>query len=81
MLSAASGMMIKVTPMLAYVGADPDGVDGYVRPDGTGAPGGVLVARGEDIADVLWGLPSVYSIQERKQISDVARRGGLWRAA
>ena len=81
MLSAASGMVIKVIPMLAFVGGDADTVQAYLQPGLDGGAGGVLVARGEDIAEVLWGLPAVYSIQERKQISEVARQTELWRAA
>lgn len=83
MLSAASGMAIKVTPVLAFVGAGADAVDAYgpARPGRQGGPGGVLMARGEDIAEVLWALPAVYSIQERKQIFDIARRAELWRSA
>ena len=85
MLSAASGMVIKVTPMIAFVGAGAGAGAGtgeaYPRPGREEPPGGVLIARGEDIAEVLWALPAVYSIQERKQISDIARRAELWRAA
>ena len=81
MLSAASGMAVKVTPMLAFVGAGTSGVTAYPPSGrrGDDPPGGVLIARGEDVADVLWGLPSVYSPQERRQISDIARRADLWR--
>lgn len=86
MLSAACGMAIKVMSMLVFVGSGAEAIAAYGGPDwetdaDAEAPGDVLFARGEDIADVLWGLPAVYSIQERKQIFDVARQAGLWRAA
>jgi hypothetical protein len=81
MLSAASGMAIKVTPVLAFVGPGADGADAYAPPGRDGESGGVLIARGEDIAEVLWALPAVYSIQERKRIFDIARRPEMWRAA
>ena len=82
MLSAGSGMAVKVTPMLAFVGGA-SGVAAYPPPGrrADDPPAVVLIARGEDIADVLWGLPSVYSPQERRQISDSARRADLWRPA
>jgi hypothetical protein len=81
MLSAASGMAVKVTPMLAFVGVGASAVTAYPPPGRRAEDpgGGVLIARGEDVADVLWGLPSVYSPQERRQISDSARRADLWR--
>jgi hypothetical protein len=82
-LSAASGMAVKVTPMLAFIGdGDEDGgggglMDGY---PGHGPEGAVdvLVARGEYLDDVLRELPAIYSLQERQQIVDVARRAELW---
>jgi hypothetical protein len=74
-LSAASGLAVKVTAMLAFVGDDAD----PGRPgDGVDEVGAVLVARGEDLDDVLRDLPAVYSLQERQQILDVARRAELW---
>jgi hypothetical protein len=81
MLSAASGMAVKVTPMLAFIGAGADAVEAYTRHGRGGSPGDILVARGEDIAEVLWGFPAVYSLQERQRIFDIARGADLWRAA
>jgi hypothetical protein len=85
MLSAASGMAVKVTPMLAFVGVGAPEAAAYPpggrRAEDAAVPGGVLVARGEDVAEVLWGLPAVYSPQERRRICEIARRADLWRSA
>jgi hypothetical protein len=115
-LSAACGMTVKVTPMLAFIGdgeslgeslsdgfGDGDGEGGAGESGGVGGGGGgsgvggdrrsvvdgssahesedrveVLVARGEYLDEVLRDLPAVYSLQERQQILDVARRAEMW---
>jgi hypothetical protein len=100
-LSAACGMTVTVTPMLAFIGDGEGGdgesggresgggsggdvggdrksaVDGY-SVHGSEDPAEVLVARGEYLDEVLRDLPAVYSLQERQQILDVARRAELW---
>jgi hypothetical protein len=78
-LSAASGMAVRVIPMLAFAGdgAQPVRTAHYGRgPDEE--DGELLVARAEELDDVLRELPAVYSLQERQQILDVARRAELW---
>jgi hypothetical protein len=71
-LGSALGMPIKVTPVLAFVGA--------ASINTRGSLGDVLVAGGEEIDRMLRDLPAVYSIQERDRIFAVARRAEIWLA-
>jgi hypothetical protein len=71
-LSEAAGLDVRVTPVLAFVGA-------HSVQYGSGR-GGVIVARGEDVDQVLRELPAVYSFQERERILAVARRAEIWAA-
>jgi hypothetical protein len=75
MLSAASGLAVRVTPILAFVGAAGDAID---MADLHEEPEDVLVARAEEIVEVLRDLPSVYSIDERYRILDAARGAASW---
>jgi hypothetical protein len=71
-LGSAAGVPVKVTPVLAFVGA--------ASIDTRKSLGDVLVARGEEIDRVLRDLPAVYSIPERERIFAVARRAEIWLA-
>jgi hypothetical protein len=71
-LGGAVGVPVKVTPVLAFVGA--------ASIDTRKSSGDVLVARGEEIDRVLRNLPAVYSIPERERIYAVARRAEIWLA-
>jgi hypothetical protein len=71
-LNDSVGLPIRVTPVLAFVGAA--SIDSH---DGLGD---VLIARGEEIDYVLRDLHSVYSVQERDRIYGVARRAEVWLA-
>lgn len=88
MLSAGTGMTVKVRTLIVLAGTDgeatggePDGFRICEFTDGGGEPCDVLAVPGARVAEVLWSLPSVYSVQERHRIRDVARRADLWRAA
>lgn len=70
--SAVAGIPIRVTPVLAFVGADSINTDDSL--------GDVLIARGEEIDYVLRDLHAVYSVQERDRIYAVARRAEVWLA-
>lgn len=72
-LSSAVGLEVKVTPVLAFVGAD------SIKLSRSG-PGDVLIARGEEIGHALRELPAAYSHQERERIYAVARRAEIWLA-
>lgn len=80
-LSAATGMAVKVRPVIVFVGAETKSFDACGFQHGDGEPCDVLAARGENIVDVLWSLPAVYSAQERHRFLDVARHADFWRAA
>jgi Nuclease-related domain len=69
-LNNSVGLPIRVTPVLAFVGA--------ASIDTNDSLGDVLIARGEEIDYVLRDLHSVYSVQERDRISGVARRAEVW---
>jgi hypothetical protein len=72
-LSSATGLDVKVTAVLAFVGAD------SIKVSRTG-PGDVLIARGEEIDHALREFPAAYSHQERERIYAVARRAEIWLA-
>ena len=69
-LNSSVGLPIRVTPVLAFVGAD--------SIDTNDSLGDVLIARGEEIDYVLRDLHSVYSVQERDRIYGFARRADIW---
>jgi hypothetical protein len=71
-LGSAVGMPIRVTPVLAFVGA--------ASINTRGSLGDVLIARGEEIDRTLRNLHAVYSVQERERIFAVARRAEIWLA-
>jgi hypothetical protein len=71
-LSGSTGLQVRVTPVLAFVGAD--------SIDTRGSLGDVVVARGEEIDEVLRERHAVYSVQERDHIYSVARRAEIWLA-
>ena len=71
-LNNSVGLPIRVTPVLAFVGA--------ASIDTNDSLGDVLIARGEEIDYVLRDLHSVYSVQERDRIYGVARRAEVWLA-
>lgn len=71
-LNASVGIPIRVTPVLAFVGAD--------SIDTNDSLGDVLIAHGEEIDFVLRDLHAVYSVQERDRIHGLARRPETWRA-
>jgi hypothetical protein len=72
-LTAAVGMQVSVTPVLAFVGATSIEARG-------GGEGDVLVVPGEDIDSILRERFAVYSIQERERILAAARRAEIWLA-
>jgi hypothetical protein len=72
-LTAAVGMQVSVTPVLAFVGATSIEARG-------GGEGDVLVVPGEDIDSILRERFAVYSIQERERILSAARRAEIWLA-
>jgi hypothetical protein len=71
-LNDSVGIPIRVTPVLAFVGADSIDTDDSL--------GDVLIARGEEIDYVLRDLHAVYSVQERDRIYGFARRADIWLA-
>ena len=71
-LSGATGLEVRVTPVLAFVGAD--------SIDTRGSLGDVLITRGELIDEDLRELHAVYSVQERDHIYNIARRADIWLA-
>jgi hypothetical protein len=71
-LTRACGMPVKVTPILAFVGA----ADLRVVSKGMG----VLVSHGEDIDQVLRSMPGVLTLREREHVLRVARDAALWLA-
>jgi Nuclease-related domain len=71
-LNDAVGLPVRVTPVLAFVGA--------ASIDTNDSLGDVLIARGEEIDYVLRDLHAVYSVQERDRVYGVARRAELWLA-
>lgn len=87
MLSEDSGLPVRVTAILAFVGPAGEEVAGPTGLRGTagvsdaaraaGAPD-LLVARAEEIVEVLRDLPSVYSLDERYRIVDAARGASSW---
>lgn len=81
LLSSATGLAVKVRPVLVFVGAGIGRIDecGFTGRDGSRCE--VLSARGESIVDMLWSLPAVYSAQERHRFLDAARHADFWRAA
>jgi hypothetical protein len=72
-LSSAVGLDVKVTPVLAFVGAH------SIKLSRSGQ-GDVLVTRGEEIDRTLRDLPAVHSYQERERIYSIARRAEIWLA-
>lgn len=81
LLSAATGLAVKVRPVIVFVGAETGNIDACGFTGSDGEPCDALAARGEDVVDVLWSLPAVYSAQERHRFLDVARHADFWRAA
>lgn len=71
-LTRACGMSVKVTPVLAFVGA------ADLRVVSKGA--GVMVSHGEDIDSALRSLPGVLTLREREHVLSVARDSALWLA-
>lgn len=71
-LTAAVGMDVAVTPILAFVNA--------VSIDAHACKDDVLVVNGEDIDTILRERLAVYSIQERDRILAAARRAEIWLA-
>jgi hypothetical protein len=87
MLSEDSGLPVRVTAILAFVGPAGDEVAGATGLRGTAGvadaaraagAGDLLVARAEEIVEVLRDLPSVYSLDERYRIVDAARGAASW---
>lgn len=79
--SAATGLAVKVRPVIVFVGAGIGRIDECAFTSQDGVPCEVLSARGESVVDMLWSLPAVYSAQERHRFRDVARHADFWRAA
>lgn len=71
-LTNAVGMGVRVTPVLAFVGAAAISTRGH--------RGDVLVIRGESADQALRAIPAVYSVQERERIFAAARRAEIWLA-
>lgn len=71
-LTRYCGMEVKVTPVLAFVGA--------ARIKLTGPPPPVLIMRGEDADRSFRALPRVLSDVDQSRIVTVARRPEIWRA-
>lgn len=87
MLTEDSGLPVRVTAILAFVGPAGDEVAGATGLRGTAGvadaaraagAGDLLVARAEEIVEVLRDLPSVYSLDERYRIVDAARGATSW---
>jgi hypothetical protein len=71
-LTIAVGLDIRVTAVLAFVGAESITFGS--------SQAGVLVTRGEEIDQTLLDLPALYSFQERDRILAAARRAEIWLA-
>ncbi|WP_157436094.1 hypothetical protein [Actinospica robiniae] len=80
-LSDATGLAVKVRPVIVWVGAGIGRLDACAFTGHDGEPCDVLAARDENVVDMLWSLPAVYSAKERHQFLDVARHADFWRAA
>jgi hypothetical protein len=81
MLSAATGLAVKVRPVIVFVGGGVEHIDACAFTGHDGELCDVLAARDETVVDMLWSLPAVYSAKERHQFLDVARHEDFWRAA
>lgn len=81
LLSAATGLAVKVRPVIVFVGVEMGSLDACAFTGHDGEPCDVLAARDENVVDMLWSLPAVYSAKERHQFLDVARHEHFWRAA
>lgn len=92
MLSERCGLPVRVRPIVAYVGPaalDAAEISAAVRDSTTAAaaataaieppsPPEVLVARAEEIVEILRDLSSVHSLDERYRIVDAARGASSW---
>lgn len=72
-LSRATGLEVKVRPVLAFVGV------ASIKSSRT-ETSDVLVVRGGEIVHALRELPALYSYQERERIYSTARRAEIWLA-